>query len=887
MRIPPGFRRVFRLPLRGQVEQDVETELQFHLDLRIQDFIDEGMSPAAAREEALRRFGDLAHIRETCRAIGVQREQEAQRSEFLAELRQDLGYAARQMVKAPLFTAIVILTLALGIGATTTIFSLLDAVMLRPLPFPDPERLVRLWASNPQTDQFAVSEPDFLDWQRENKTLSEMAALQQVTFTLLGDGEPVRLTGAAASASLFPLLGKRTAVGRTFSAAEDRPGGDRQVVVLGHDLWQRRFGADPRVIGRVLRLEGRTYTVIGALSADDSAVSQGIDFWVPLAADAQSRRNDHWLAVIGRLKPGVSLAAAQADLDGIARRLAEQHPEIREWGVHMLTFSDWLVGPRARRTVLVFFAAVGLLLLLGCANVSNLLLARATTRGRELALRAALGAGRTRLLRQLLTESLLLAGCGAAAGLALAYETLRLLRALGPASVPRLNEVSLDGRVLAFTLILALATGLLFGLAPALQSSRTDLYALLRQGGRADVGGGGIGGSRRLRDALVVGELALAMMLLIGAGLMIGSFLRLQRVDTGFQPDGVLTVTVQLPENEYSEARMQAFFQEASERIGALPGVLAVGATNAEPFGGFHPNINYTAEGQAPQREDEFRFADWRVVTPGYFTALGIPLRKGRLLTDADRDGAERVVVINESMAERLWPGADPIGKKVFWTGKASKPLTVVGVVGDLRDVQLEGEPPQFLFRPYPQMAWPWMTLMIKTAGARSAIDLGSAVRREIHAIDRNLPVPDLVPLRRNLAAPLAGPLFSMLLLAVFAAVALILAATGVYGIMAFAVTQRTREIGVRLALGAQPWRVVGMILTRGLLLTLLGVALGWAGAFGLTRFLAGLLYGTAPTDALTFGAVALLLGAVALTATYLPARRAAAIDPRLAFSAD
>jgi putative ABC transport system permease protein len=457
---------------------------------------------------------------------------------------------------------------------------------------------------------------------------------------------------------------------------------------------------------------------------------------------------------------------------------------------------------------------------------------------------------------------------------------LRLLRALGPEYVPRLNEVSLDGRVLAFTILVSLVTGLLFGLTPALQASQTDLHALLRQGGRAGAGGGG----RRLRDALVVGELALAMMLLIGAGLMIGSFLRLQNVDKGFDPNGVMAVKLQLPEDEYTEERMERFFQEVSARIASLPGVVAVGATNAEPFGGFGPNINFGVEGQAPGQGD-FDSADWRSVTPGFFHALGIPLRKGRLFSDADRRGADRVTIVSEGMANRLWPGEDPIGKRILWSNNPSKPLTVVGVVGDIRDMNLDEEPKQVLFRPYSQIIWPWMTLVIKTKSGTAG--LGDAVRREIHAVDRNLPVPALVPLQENLNVPLARPRFGVLLLGTFAALALVLAATGVYGIIAFAVVQRTREIGVRIALGALPWRVVGMLLWRSLLLTLLGVGLGWAGAFGLTRFLTSLLYGTTPTDARTYAAVALLLGAVATMATYIPARRAAAIDPRLAFSAD
>ena len=877
MRIP-GLRRFFRFPLPGQVDQDVDLELQFHLDMRTQELIDEGLAPAVARAEALRRFGDLSHVRQTCREIGTQREREMRRSEILADLRQDIAYALRQMAKAPAFTAIAVLTLALGIGATTAIFSIVDAVVLRPLPYPEADRLVRLWETNPHSNDFSSSDPDYLDWVAENRTLAQMAAIRDTSLSLVGDGEPVRLNGAAVTASLFPLLGAKAALGRTFRADEDRPGGATQVAVLSHGLWQRRFGSDPGVVGRNLRLEGRSYTVIGVMPAR-FAFPEGAELWIPLAPDPDGDRSDKWLDVVARLKPGISLATARADLAGVARRIAGRYPEYRDWGVRMVTFPEWIVGPRFTQMVLVLLSAVGLLLLMGCANVSNLLLARATVRGREMGLRAALGAGRARLIRQLLTESVLLAGCGAAVGLAGAWWAVRLLRLLGPGYVPRLSEVSLDGRALAFTLLTALATGLLFGLAPAVQTSRADLHALLQQGGRAALGAG-----RRLRDALVVGELAMAMMLLIGAGLMIGSFLRLQRVDTGFESDGVLAVTLELPES-YPDERRPAFFQEVSERIAGLPGVVSVGATNAAPFAPFRPNITFAVEGRE-QRQGEFQSADWRSVTPGFFRALGVPVLRGRPLSATDVDGAPEVVVVSEEMADRLWPGEDPIGKRILWGGPEGRPQTVVGVARNIRDVKLEEDPRQVIFLPYGQAPWPQMTLLVKTAGDPAG--LGAAIRREIQAVDRELPVPEVQPLARNLeTAAFAGPRFGMLLLGLFAAVALALAATGIYGIMVFAVTQRTREIGIRLALGARPWSVVRMIVRRGLLLTLIGVGLGWGGALALTRFLASLLFGTAPTEVAIFAAVALLLGGVATAATYLPARRAAEIDPKLAFSAD
>lgn len=877
-----GPRRIFRFPLRGHVEQDVDAELRFHLEMRAEDLVEEeGMTPAAAREEALRRFGDLGKITDTCHEIGRRREKAMWWSELAAELRQDLGYALRQMRKAPVFTLIAVLTLALGIGATTAIFSILDAVVLRPLPFPEPDRLVHLWETNPQTDSFSVSELNYLDWRKGNRSFTDMAAYRYASLSLVGDGEPVRLDGLAVTASFFPLLDARPFLGRTFLPEEDRPGGTTHVVVLSHALWKSRFGGDPGVVGRRLRLEGNLFTVVGVMPAGFDFPS-GALLWIPLVPGTNQNRADKWLDVLARLKPGVSLEQASSDLDALTLRLAEQYPDTnRTWGGRMVTFPEWIVGPQITRALLVLFGAVGLLLLMACVNVSNLLLARATVRGREMGLRSALGAGRARLIRQLLTESVLLAGCGALAGLGVAHGAVRLLRAFGPQGVPRLGEVSLDGRVLAFTVATALLTGLLFGLAPALQASRTDLYALLQQGSRAALAAG-----RRLRDGLVVGELAMAMMLLIGAGLTIGSFLRLQRVDTGFDPEGVLTVQVELPSTEYPPERRNIFYSEVLTRIAGLPGVRAAGATNTAPFGSFDPHINFAVQGRAPQGPGDFNSAAWRSVTPGFFRAMGIPLRRGRLLTEADRAETPGVIVISQTMADSIWPGEDPIGRRILWGGDSNGfPLTIVGVAGDVRDMGIAEVPESVIYLPSQQVAWPQMTLMIKTSGASAG--LAAAIRREIRAVDGNLPIPEVRPLQQSLSSAVAEPRFRMFLFGAFAAAALVLAIVGVYGVMAFAVAQRTREIGVRLALGARPWSVVGLVLRRGLLLTLIGIGLGWAGALGLTRFLASLLYGTAPTDAVTFSAVALLLAAIATAAGYVPARRAAAIDPRLAFSAE
>jgi putative ABC transport system permease protein len=791
-------------------------------------------------------------------------------------LPNDLRYAARSLRRNPGFALVAVLTLALGIGATTAIFAVIDAVMLRPLPFAQPERLVHVWETTPEGEVFTAADPNYLDLRDRNRTFEAMAAYKQAALSLTGHGDARRLEGMAVTHSLFPLLGVRPALGRTFLPEEDSPGGDTRVALLGHALWQDQFGGDPAIVGSTITLDRQPYTVTGVMP--EGFEYPGAELWIPLAPDPARERDDHWLWIVGRLRPDVTLAAAQGDLQSIARSYGEQHPVIGGWGIRLESMSERIVGPGFRQTMLVLLGGVGGLLLIGCLNLANLLLARATARQTEIGIRSALGAGRSRIARQLLTESLLLAALGSAAGLVVAAWAIGTLRGLAPGWVPRLDEVAIDWRVMAFAFGLGLATSLLFGLAPAVRASRVELAQTLRQGGRS------VSPShRRLRNGLVVVQVALATALLVSAGLLMRSFMRLQAADPGFDAAGVVAVPIQFDEAAYGEAwRRVVFLDQLVERIEAVPGVVAAGASAVDPFSGWNLSNDVTpAERAAEVGASGYVQAGWRAVTPGFFSAMRIPLLRGRTFTGADPYDGPVIGVVTAALAERLWPGEDPVGKQLFRGGVDGEPLTVIGVVGDYHDVNIGGDPPLILFIPNNQMAWPSMTLLVRSALDGPAV--AAAVREQIRALDPNLPVPEIRPLERSVSAAVAGPRFRSVLLGAFAAIALILAAVGVYGVASFGVARRIREFGVRLALGATPADVSGMVLRSGLALAAAGVALGIVAAWGLSRFLSTLLYDLSPTDPGTFAAVALLLGAVTVLATYLPGRRASRVDPVVA----
>jgi predicted permease len=694
-----------------------------------------------------------------------------------------------------------------------------------------------------------------------------------LTVSLVGTGEPERLDGAAATHTLFRALGVAPAVGRAFLPEESHPGSDARVALISYGLWQRRFGGDPRAVGRAVSLDGTPHEVVGVMPPGFDFPAQR-DVWVPLAPAPTASRGDRRLGVVARLAPGVSVDGAAAGLRALAADLARQHPESNAgWGVTVASFEDWIVSPELRTRVLALLGAVGFLLLMACVNVASLMLARASARQRDITVRAALGAGRGRVARQLLTESLVLALGGAALGIALAVLAVPALRETAADSVPRLDGMRVDWRVLAFGVGAAVLTGLLFGAAPAVQSTRADLHGLLRGGARVAAAG-------RARGALIVASVGMATLLLVGAGLIGGSFARLMGVDPGFRADGVLAASVELPSARYAdEPRRVAFYGELTRRLAALPGVTAVGTTNVAPFSGGGTSIPFAVEGRA-EAPGTFPQADWRSVTPGYFATLGVRLRRGRLLEESDGPTAPRVLVVSERMAARVWPDEDPVGRRIRVPGDTTA-WTVVGVVGDIRDQSLEGDPRETMYLSYQQLPWPALWVLVRTAGAPSA--LADAVRREIWAVDDALPVSDVQPLAGMVSDAAAQPRLTLLVFAMFGGAALALATVGVYGVVAYGVAQQTRELGVRLALGARPARVVAGVVGRGLRLAAAGVALGVAAAYALSRYLTGILYGIEATHAATYAGVAAVLAAAAALASLVPAGAAARLDPVLA----
>jgi predicted permease len=806
---------------------------------------------------------------------------------MIARILQDARFARRALARSPGFTMVAVVILALGIGATTAIFSVVDAVILQPLPFHDPGRLVRVVESSPHGGDFSTSDATYIDVRERNRSFIELAAFSNTKRSMVLSGDcatgpdacgPVRLQSAAVTSSFFPLLGVAPVLGRSFTTMEDQSGGNNRVVVIGHDLWVQRFASDSLILGRVITLDDQSYTLVGIMPAGFTFPTPA-DLWVPLVANPSRDRDEHDLTVIGRLGPGITLDRAQADLRRFAGELAAEHPRTNAgWSARGESFGDWLVGAHLERAVFVLFGAVAFLLLMACANIANLLIARGSARQRELSIRAAVGASRARLAGQLLTESLVLALLGAAAGLGIASWATALVRSMGPADIPRLRDVGMNAHALAFALVLALFTCLLFGVLPAVQVSRVALRSALDRGNR------GTTAHRRagIRGVLVIVQVTIAMMLLAGAGLMFSSFLRLQAVPTGFDASNVLTVPLDLPDSRYSDAKRLVFLERARARIAGLPGVESVGATSTDPLRqwGFSNDVTPT-DRAADAPAGGFMQAGWRSVTPGFFQAMGIPLLKGRVFTTADGSGGEEPVVITRRMAARLWPGEDPLEKRVYWGGTDGAPHTVVGVVGDIRDVELDAEPAPIMFLPYGQVPVPGMTLVIRTSGDPSGV--AGAVRRELREEDALLPLPEVGSLSRNRSAAVAEPRFRMLLLASFAGAALLLAAVGIYAVMAFSVSQRTREIGLRMALGAHARRVFALVLKQGMVLAGIGLLLGLAGALAVTRVLQSLLFEVSATDPFILGAVALLLGAVTLIGAYLPARRAARVDPIVA----
>ena len=798
-------------------------------------------------------------------------------------LRQDLGYAARRLRQAPGFTLVAVATLALGIGANSAIFSVVNAVLLRPLPFAEPERLVRvaqLWKGEPAV----YTPPNFLDTQARAQSFAGMAALDTTGLTLTGRGAPARLDGAEVSAAFFDVLGVRPALGRGFLREENEPG-KTKVVVVSDGLWRDRLGADPAVVGRTIELNREPFTVVGVAPPGFRHPNDS-DVWIPLEYDAQFRttsRGAWYLRVVGRLKPGVTVAQAREEVSAIAAGLAREYPNENEGvGATVDSLHEAMVG-KSRRALLVLLGAVGLVLLIACVNVANLLLARVAAREGELAVRMALGAARARVIRQLLTESVLLAVMGGAAGVGLASVSLDALLALQPEGVPRLSEVHVDRAVLAFAAGLSLLTGLLFGAFPALQMTRRAAGVSLREGGRTIAGGRG----HRLRSGLVVGQMALAMMLLAGAGLLIRSFVQLRNVDPGFSPESALTFRIALPVSAYEEeAQKTAFFDELTTRLEALPGVRSVGAVTGLPLAGTNFNISFVVEGRPPIPPPQQPSLEVRMATPGYFQAMGIPMRRGRGFQRTDGAGAPPVVVLSETAVRKHFPGQDPIGQRIrlgLGRGEGTPRAggEVVGVVADVREHGLDAAHPAEVYLPYAQFPFSSLDVLVRTAVPPRT--LLPAATRVVAGLDPQLPVASVRTLDEIVARSVSEPRFYMVLLGAFAGTALFLAALGIFGVMSYAVVQRSREIGIRVALGAQPRAVLGMVLGHALLLASIGVAAGLVAAVAVSRVLAGLLFELSPTDPATLFGVAAILTGVAALASYLPARRATRVDPLIA----
>jgi putative ABC transport system permease protein len=873
-RIKKRWRALFR---SEELERELDAELRFHLERDTAQNLQSGMSAEEARLAALRSFGGFEQSKEKCRdARGVR---------VVEELLQDLRNALRILRKHPAFTAVSVITLALGIGANTAIFSVVNAVWLRSLPYPEAERLTIVAHRNTKRGgTFELTAAAYFDLREQSKSFAHLAAYVSQDFNLTGAGEPERLRGQLVSAALFPLLKVSPSVGRVFTEADDRAGA-APVVILSHQLWQRRFGAQADLIGQTLRLDDKSYTVVGVMPPGFYFPNKGTELWVPLAfaASAANDRDTFFLSAIARLNPGVTLDQAQSEVDGIAQNLTRAFPRSNtDLGFSVVSLQESLVRG-FKQALFVLLGAVLFVLLIACVNVANLLLARAAVREKELAVRAALGAGRTRLLRQLLTESTLLALCGGAGGLLLAFWGIKLLKLINPGTIARLDEVSLDFRVLGFTLGVACLTGILFGLAPALQVSKPDLQHALKEGGRGFTCARG----QRLRGLLVVTEIALSMVLLVGAGLLIRSFVRLQNVDVGFNPAGLLTLRVEMSESKSQDLeRRVIFYQEVLERVQALPGVQAAGVVNAAPI--MTPGLRspIVLEDKPDPPPGQPQFANNRVVSPDYFRALGVPLLKGRLLSAQDNAQAPAVVLINQAMARRYWGDEDPIGKRFKSGARASDApwLTVVGVVGDIRQAGLDNAPLPELYLPFTQGHAPWAkprVLFVRTAG--NPLSLVAAVKEQIWAVDKDQTIWAVRTMEEIVARSLALRRFDLWLLGVFAALALVLASVGIYGVISYAVSQRTREIGVRLALGAHAGDIFKLIVGHGLVLTLCGVTIGLVASFALTRWLKSLLFEVSATDPLTFAGVALLLTLVALLACYVPARRATKVDPLVA----
>ena len=793
---------------------------------------------------------------------------------------KDVRYGLRSLAKHPGFTAIAVIILALAIAATTSIFSVVNAVLLRPLPFPEPERLMVINEVNPQQgpEPFELSYLNWLDLRQQSKSFEEIAGITFASYVLDLQGEPSRIQATGVSANLFPLLRAQAAQGRTFLPEEEKPGANR-VAVVSHRFWQRHF-LNQSLNGQGIKLDNQGYQVVGVMPASFQFPDDKMDVWVPFGPDSGKRffqnRAVHFIFGLGRLKSGVSQAQAANELATIFAGIQQQHAsEDSGHSVTLTPLHERITGD-LKPALFVLLGAVIFVLLIGCANVANLQLARTSSRGREMAIRVALGASRWRVIRQSLVESLLLSFIGGALGFLLAMWIITWLLLHLPEGFPRASEIGVNAAVFGFTFAVSLLTGIVFGLVPAIQAARTDVNEGLKSGGKGSINSGS-----RLRRVLVVAEVALSLMLFIGAGLLIKSFWRLTNVNPGFQADHLLTLHVSLPEEKYSDAQVIEFFKKVPEQLSTLPGVKTVSAVNRLPISGGDPHGDLTIEGRT-FAAGEAPGVSYRRILPNYFRAMGIPLLQGREFDDRDAGGKPDVVIINQKMAQRYWPDGDAVGKRIKVGPPEKEPwMTIAGVVGNVNHIGLDAEPDLATYEPHAKRPWSEMTLLVRTGG--DPLSLAAPVQRELKNAEKEILIEDVVTMNRRLDLSVAPQRMNVVLLGTFAFIALVLAAAGIYGVMAQSVTQRTQEIGVRMALGAQLRDVMNMVLRSGMSLALLGILIGLAGAFALTRLMSKLLFGVTPTDAFTFASVAVILFVVALLACYIPARRATRVDPSIA----
>jgi putative ABC transport system permease protein len=879
-------RRLAKLKLEPAREGEIVEELAQHLEDVYQRSLAKGLSEHESRQIALCELTALpTELKRIQKPFHKGPVPGAGRSNLIKDLVQDLRYAARMQRKNPGFTIVAVIALALGIGANTAIFSVVNTVLLRALPYKDPDRLVMVWedASKNGYPRDTPAAANFVDWRNQNTVFEGMAAIHDDSFNLTGAGDPERLDGRHVSANLFSLLGVEPQIGRTFTATEDQPGSNR-VVLLSYALWQRRFGGDSGIVGKPLNLNGETYTVVGVMPARFQFPSSDDQIWTPIAFTAEdaANRNRHYLQVVARMKPGVTLEQAQTEMSTIAARLQQQYPESNtDVGAAVTSLHEHTVGD-IKPALLILLGAVGLVLLIACANVANLLLARAAVRQKEIAVRVALGARRWRLIRQFLTESVLLATLGGVVGLGIAYGGLLLLRAFIPENIAQAKEISIDLKVLGFTFLVSAITGLIFGLAPALQAARFNQTETLKEGGRDSATGSS---GKRIRGLLVMSEVAVSLVLLIGAGLLINSFLRLRNVDPGFRSDNLLTMKIVLPDLKYDDLQKRtAFYTDLVQRVQGLPGVKSAAMTSNLPLYRQGNSISVNIEGRPAPPPGQELIVVTRTITPAYLDTMSIPLLSGRQLNDQDTRTTQRVTLVSETMARRFWPNEDPVGKRIA-VGRIRRPedwVQVIGVVKDVRQFELTAEPKPQMYLTYRQFGFfAPEDLVVKTDV--DAASMAAAVRNAVWEIDKDQPVSNIRTMEEILLDSIARQRFSMLLLAIFAAVALTLAAVGIYGVMSYSVAQRTHEIGIRMALGAQTGAVLKLAVGYGLKLVIAGVALGLIAAFALTRVMTTLLYGVTATDPATFTLISLLLICVAALASYIPARRATKVDPIIA----